>query len=122
MFLGVGWETHLMKEKRFKTLLSILKRDDIDAVWAFLKTFPSISEEEVLAQAAEAGAKSAVRELLKFGTNPNHHFPTALVLAIESGCHEVFDDLLEAGADLGTDPWWVIIPCPPLPRWRIRYL
>ena len=95
-----------LQEKELKALQSVLRRDDVDAVRDFMKSFPSISAEEVLAQAAEACAANAVRYLLQVGANPDHHLPTALVLAIESGCHEVFDDLLDAGADLGSDPWW----------------
>lgn len=95
-----------MEEKQFRALQSLLKKDDVDAIREFMKRSRAISKEVLLAQAAEACAAATVRELLKLGANPNHHLPSALALAVEGGCHEVFDDLLDAGADLGKDPWW----------------
>ena len=40
------------------------------------------------------------------GADPNASLPTALIRAIEAGCHGILDALHEAGADLGSDPWW----------------
>ena len=95
-----------MQKRPAQDLKSILRRDDVEAIRGFLESTPEARPEDVLAQATESCAASVVRHLLMGGANPNHHLPTILILAIESRCDEVFDDLLEAGADLGSDPWW----------------
>ncbi len=83
----------------------LLKQDDPDAAIAFLET-SSLCRDEALALAAESCAENVAFRLLAEGANPNASLPSALVQAIEAGCHGILDALHEAGADLGSDPWW----------------
>ncbi len=90
------------EEARFSKLL---RKDDPEAAFTFLET-SSLGRDEALALAAESCAEKVVARLLAEGADPNASLPSTLVRAIEAGCHGIFDALHDAGADLGSDPWW----------------
>ena len=90
------------EEARFTKLL---KKDNPEAAIAFLET-SSLRRDEALALAAESCAENVALRLLAQGANPNASLPSALIRALEAGCHGILDALRESGAELGSDPWW----------------
>ncbi len=90
------------EQARFSKLL---KKDDPEAAFTFLET-SSLSRDEALALAAESCAEKVVARLLAEGADLNASLPSTLARAIEARCLGILDALHDAGAGLGSDPWW----------------